>query len=333
MRKNSTIDIRQRAMEAVARGVSKADISRAYGFDWTTIYRWQRRINDKGTAGLIRKPVSGRPRSISDFCCEDLTRIVLEPASKYGHETDLWTCARLQQTIHDELRIATSRWTVWRRLQNAGMTYKKPEKAYLDATEDVRKAWMTDKLPLILESVRKHKAILYFLDEAHVALTSNLGRTWGPQGVTSRIEVTGKRGGFSAMSAISRQGFLLFQLRKCRITAIEVIEFLKEMLLHHKNRHLVVVMDNAPVHKAAKLNEYLSKCKRLHVFNLPAYSPDWNPDEKVWNHLKSYELKAHREKTTDDLLRLTYDKLLKLSGDPSKVRGIFRRCCIAELLH
>ncbi|MEP0841371.1 MAG: transposase [Phycisphaerae bacterium] len=31
---------------------------------------------------------------------------------------------------------------------------------------------------------------------------------------------------------------------------------------------------------------YNDKLRRLHVFHLPKYSPDWNPGEKAWNCLQ-----------------------------------------------
>ena len=56
--------------------------------------------------------------------------------------------------------------------------------------------------------------------------------------------------------------------------------------------------------------EFIDSQARLHVFYLPPYSPDWNPDEKVWNHLKNHELKAHRAKTKQELYDLTEEKEL-----------------------
>jgi transposase len=69
----------------------------------------------------------------------------------------------------------------------------------------------------------------------------------------------------------------------------------------------------------------------LHVFNLPKYSPDYNPDEKVWNYLKHEELKAHKAKTKAELKDLTRRKLRSMSKNPELLRGIFFRCCVAEL--
>ena len=96
-----------------------------------------------------------------------------------------------------------------------------------------------------------------------------------------------KRGGVTAMSALSGQGRLLFRLFSQRIASAQVIYFLGQMLQHHPRRHLVVVMDQAPPHVSQKTRDYIDSQRRLHVHYLPKYSPDWNPDEKVWNHLRS----------------------------------------------
>jgi DDE superfamily endonuclease len=39
------------------------------------------------------------------------------------------------------------------------------------------------------------------------------------------------------------------------------------------------------------------------LFYLPAYSPDFNPDEGVWSHLKSQELKAHQATNKEELIK------------------------------
>ena len=94
--------------------------------------------------------------------------------------------------------------------------------------------------------------------------------------------MTGNRGGVAAMSAISETGSLIFCLHEKRIASDEIIEFLMQMLKHHKLRHLViVVMDIATPHTSKKTQAFIESQKRLHVFYLPSYSPDWNPDEKV----------------------------------------------------
>lgn len=311
--------------------MSIAQVANAYGAERSTIFRWVKRYEQEGQPGLLRKPVSGRPRKLDDLVEEDFREIILSPASDFGYETDLWTVARLQIVVQEECRIKVSRNTIWRRLRDAGLTCQKPERTYYEIDEEARQEWVRTEIPRIRRTVRKHAAILYFQDEANVSLTAFLGRTWGLRGRTPKVKVTGKRAGVAAMSALSRRGHLLFRLHDKRIKSGEVIEFLGQMLAYHPRRHLVVVMDQAPPHTSKMTQTYIDAQRRLHVFYLPKYSPDWNPDEKVWNHLKHQELKAHQAKTKAELKHLARRKLREMVKDPGLIRGLFFRCCVAEL--
>jgi transposase len=323
----STLEVRGRAVEAICRGMAMGEVAKAFGVDRTTLYRWVTRSN---SIGLERKAGSGRPRLLGDLSENDFVNIVLKSATSYGFETDLWTIGRLHRVIQEEYEAEISYDTVWRRLREAGLTYQKPERQYFQMDEDARNEWMQSEAPRIRRTVKKHNALLYFQDEANVSLTAFLGKTWAPRGKTPRQKVTGSRGGVAAISAINGLGRLIFKLHEKRICSEEVVAFLGQMLAHHKKRHLVVVMDRAPPHTSKKTMSYIEKQIRLHVFHLPKYSPDWNPDEKVWNHLKHQELKGHQAKTKPELREMTEAKLQTMSSNPSLLRGIFFRCCVAE---
>lgn len=326
----STYEVRVRAVKAVERGWPVGEAAGAYGIARRTLHRWLTRYQSEGEDGLRRKLGSGRPRKLEELNEQELRTFVLQPASTFGYETDLWTVGRLHQVIVDRYQIRVSRDTVWRRLREAGLTYQKPEREYYEIDEDARQEWRRYEVPKIRRSIEKYRAILYFQDESNVSLTAFLGKTWAPSGQTPKAKVTGKRGGVAAMSAISRRGHLLFRLHEKRIASGEVIGFLDQMLQHHPRRHLVVVMDQAPPHTSKKTKQYIESQLRLHVFHLPKYSPDWNPDEKVWNHLKHHELKSHPAKTKDELKQLTRRKLQSMAKRPSLLRGLFFRCCVSD---
>jgi transposase len=275
--------------------------------------------------------VEGRARKLAELDRQALRAIVLAPASRYGYETDFWTSRRLIQVIQAEFGVTLSKRTMLRRLHECGLSYQKPERKYFELSEEERQAWIRTVVPKIRRAVRQYNAILYFQDEANISLTALLGKTWAPRGQTPKQTVTGKRGGVAAMSAITSRGHLIFRLHEKRIASDEVIDFLSQMLKHHQRRHLVVVLDQAPPHTSKKTTAFIHTQQRLHVFYLPKYSPDWNPDEKVWNHLKHQELKGHQARTKAELTTLTHNKLERLSRDPELLRGIFFRCCIAEL--
>jgi len=285
-----------------------------------------------GNEGLSRQPGSGRPRKLQELTLDQWREVVLQPASAFGFETDFWTSRRLHQVIHQELGAGVLQRTILRRLQEAGLSYQKPEREYFQLDPEIRQEWLRTTLPRIRRTIRKFRAILYCEDEASISLTAFLGKTWAMRGQTPKQRVTGKRGTVSAMSAINGQGRLLFRLHEKRITSVEVLDFLKQLLRHHRQRHIVVVMDRAPPHTSHLTTKFIDGQPRLHVFHLPAYSPDWNPDEKVWNHLKHQELKSHQAKTKEELKALAESKLSKMANDPRLLRGIFFRCCVADLL-
>src|SRR5579864_3296651 len=329
----STLDLRRLAVRAVLEeGLSIVEVARAYCTDRTTVHRWVARFRAEGEEGLRRRSVPGRPRKIENLGADALVTIVLTPASKLGFETDFWTTRRLIQVVRYRFGVTVSKQTIMRRLHEAGLTYQKPEREYFELSPEERQAWIQTDLPKIRAAVQEHTAILYFQDEANISLTALLGKTWAPRGKTPKQTVTGKRGSVAALSAITRGGQLIFRLHQKRIASQEVIDFLGQMLQHHPRRHLVVVMEQAPPHVSKRTVAYIQSQPRLNVFHLPTYTTDWNPDEKVWHHLKHQELKGHQAKTKTELHDLAERKLAAMATDRELLQGIFFRCCVADIL-
>ena len=321
------------AVQAVlSSGLAIGDVAKAYSTDRTTLFRWIKRYERQGETGLHRQAGSGRPRKLKEVDSQRFWNLVLQPATKFGYETDLWTVARVHQVVQDKLQVVVSKDTIWRRLREAGLTYQKPERQYFETDDKARQEWLEHTLPKVRETVRKYRAILYFQDEANVSLTAFLGKTWAPRGKTPKGQVTGKRGGVAALSAISRQGHLLFALHQKRIASDEVIHFLAQMLHHHRKRHLVVLMDNARPHTSQEDHElHRQPCHVSMSSTFPVTLQTGILTRKVWNHLKHQELKSHKAKTKNELTELTHKKLNGMAKNPHLVRGLFFRCCVADL--
>src|SRR5262249_47952404 len=215
----STEEVRRRAIQAVERGIDVTQVAEAYGVHRGTLHRWLARYNLEGAQGLVRRSGSGRPRKLTGLGEADFRWLVLQPASAFGYETDLWTVGRLQVVLEEYVGTDLSKDTVWRRLREAGLTYQKPERHYWEADEEARQEWLRREVPRIRRTVRKFRAILYFQDESNVSLTAFLGKTWSLRGVTPKVKVTGQRGGVAALSAIARRGYLLFRLYDKRIAS------------------------------------------------------------------------------------------------------------------
>ena len=55
------------------------------------------------------------------------------------------------------------------------------------------------------------------------------------------------------------------------------------------SRPVFLILDGHPTHKAKKLRAHVESFQgNLRVFYLPAYAPQLNPDEHVWNEVKTH---------------------------------------------
>ena len=327
----STIELRERAVAAYLNNETINSIAKHYQAHRTTIYRWIKQYENESSLERRKNPGSGRPAKLKDNDIHNITEMILKPASHYGYETDFWTIKRIIAIAKKNLKLIISKTSMYEMLYNEEFSYKKPEKRYYEANKAEQKKWLKETIPEIKACAKKHKGIVYFEDEANISLNAVVGKTWAPIGQKVIQKVTGHRASVSAMSAISTSGDLIFTLHEKKITSIEIIHFLDQMLKHHPKRHLIVIMDRAPVHTSKLTKKYIASQKRLHVFYLPARSPEFNADEKVWNYLKNEELKSHQAKTKDELKKLTHNKLSKMSKKPKLLKGLFMRCEVSDL--
>jgi transposase len=291
-----------------------------------TIYNWINEFSKNNS--LERKPGSGRPQSLSLLESRTMLKYLKKPASDFGFETDLWNTSRIKIIVKKKLKKDISRMAIWRILDNFEYSFKKVQKEYREVDKDKQNIWKIKTIKEIKKVVKKHRAILYFEDESNIQLSPVMGKSWAPIGEKITHKVTSHRGSVAAISAISNDGRLIFNLfdHGKRFKSDDIIDFLQKMLDHHKRRHLVVVMDQAPCHTSKKVIAFVESQKRLHVYYLPPRSPEFNPDEQVWGYLKHHQLKSHKETTTKDLKKLARKKLKSLSKDKHKLLGIYKRC-------
>ena len=327
-------ELKVQAVTTLRRGISVTEVSKQFSIHRSTLYRWKKRTGNskKLQQVLKKKPRSGGPRSELRFNPKKYLEACFKPATKAGFESDLWNVKRLKQHLEKSFQIKTSESTLLRSLKELGLSYQKVESRYLQQNPKEVRKWLDQELKEILRFCSKNGAILYFQDESTIQLSPNQGRSWSKIAQTPIVHTTGSRGSIKAISAITKEGRLLFGLQKKTFTAKEVVRFLKRLKAEHPRRYIVVVMDQARPHVGKVMKDYLKTQKKLKVCYLPPYSPESNPDEKLWNHLKNHSLASHKATTVEELKRITFNKLNHLRRHPEIVRGIFNRCHVAQYM-
>lgn len=86
--------------------------------------------------------------------------------------------------------------------------------------------------------------------------------------------------------------------------------------------HDIVVMDNLSVHKSVRARA-LIEAKGAEVWDLPAYSPDFNPIEKMWSKIKAHLRKA-KARDSEDLFRAIGEAMAQVST--TDIQNWFASC-------
>jgi transposase len=162
-------------------------------------------------------------------------------------------------------------------------------------------------------------------------LTPLVRRTYAPRGKTPIQKCWSRHDRISAISAITisprrnRLGLYFKLLDDNRnAKAKDIVDFLR-LLDRHIQRPLSVIWDRINIHDAAKLvKEFLLRHKRIKTYKLPAYAPDLNPDEGVWNHTKYARLANFAPADKDDLRNTIDSELDKLRSRKDLITSFIR---------
>ena len=150
-------------------------------------------------------------------------------------------------------------------------------------------------------------------------------RTYAPRGQTPILREWWTRDHLSAISAISLAGKLYFQCQNHAMDSSDVVAFLEHLLREVPGR-MLLIWDGSPIHRSHTIQEFLANgaAARLHLERLPAYAPELNPDEGVWQQLKGVELRNVCCVDLPHLHQALRDAVKRVRRKPRIIQGCFQ---------
>lgn len=133
---------------------------------------------------------------------------------------------------------------------------------------------------------------MVFVDESAFYLLPMVVRTYSPRGQTPILQVPLSYDHLSAIGGITPEGRIFMQIQDHSYKGPDVVRFL-QLLLREIPGKILVIWDGASIHRCKAIKNFTSRddAQRIHLERLPAYAPELNPQEGVWNLLKRVELK------------------------------------------
>jgi transposase len=316
------------ALLDVAKDEAIQDIADKYGVARQTVYRWIAEFFLEGTDSLRYEKSSGRKPRLTKTQKARLKEVVKAGPQAAGFGTACWTSLLIQIVIYREFKVLYSRHYVCQLLRNLDFSFQKARFASDHLDEKRRQEWMEKEWPKILRKARKMRAWLFFGDEASFPQWGSLGYTWAPKGEQPVVKTTGKRKAYKVFGLIDFfTGRVFYRGIDSRFNSETYQAFLLKVLAETP-RHVVLIQDGAKYHTSKAMREFFAAHQdRITVYQLPSYSPDYNPIEFLWKNVKRKA--THNQYFPEfELLTLSVDQALAYyAKHPDEVKSLMGLYC------
>jgi len=306
-------------------GQSPEDVIKVFNFNRACIYKWLRVFDEGGYSALESAMPLGAEALVTDELDEWLKQTVLNKTPvDFGYDTNLWTCKILAALLEKEFGVTVSESTVRLHLKSLGLSPQKPE--YQDDERDGREIeyFLNVKFPKIQRLAKKIGADIGFQDESGVGVMTRYGKTWGLRGETPVIKVSMKRGGYNVMSVVTAEGKIRYSVKEGSINGEVFIDFLKQ-LIKGRDRPLILLVDHATFHGSKWVRDFVRGHRsKLRIYFLPRRAPELNPDEQVWNEVKTNRIGKQPVKNKKDLRKRLYSVLGALQKNTQRIMSFFQ---------
>jgi transposase len=236
----------------------------------------------------------------------------------------LWDREGVRDLIRRRYGVKISVQAVGSYLKKWGFSPQRPViRNYKQNPSEIRE-WLDVKYPAIKKRAKKENGEIMWCDETGCQNETNYVKGYAPAGKTPVLPSGDHRLRVSMISAITNQGKLRFMFYRESMNARLLIKFL-DRLIREARRKIFLVLDNLKAHHAAVVREWLeTRKKKIELFFLPPYAPEYNPDEYLNGELKRSLAKKGYSVTAAELESKARNTMKNIQCDPAHIANFFK---------
>ena len=311
------------AILAVMDNQSYEQVAGVLKLNLKTVAEWVRLFLCYGPKGAPRRTSPGRPPKLTKTQKEELARLIEAGPSAAGYSAGAWRTPLVQQLILDRFKVLYNVFYLAQLLTDLGFSWQKAKFVSDHLDEAKRQQWRAQTWPHILREARRRRALLLFGDEASFPQWGTLSYTWARRGVQPVVKTSGKRKGYKVFGLIDYfTGRFFHQGHDGRLNSASYTAFLSGVL-EQTQQPIILIQDGAKYHTSAETTAFFEQhATRLEVCQLPTYSPDYNPIEKLWKKIKEAETHLHYFPTFAALTEKVEQALVKIGNAPQEILAL-----------
>lgn len=140
--------------------------------------------------------------------------------------------------------------------------------------------------------------------------------------------MTGQRKSVKILGAIEIYSAEFHYKQDEVFNAITYLSFLEQIARRYRRRGAILVQDNASYHKEREVWAWFKSNRRwLEVHQLPPYSPEFNPAERLWQHTRKNGTHNRYFVSKEELTRTLRRVFGEMQSKPSTIRGYLLPFC------
>lgn len=304
--------------------MSYEDIATMVSVSIETVRRWIVEFIAKGFDCLKIKQAPGRPPKLTKDQKKQLKNAIKQGPEAAGYASGCWRSPLVQDFMLKTFKVFYSVYYVAQLLRNLGMSYQKARFASAHIDPKARKEWVENKWPEILRLSKKKNTHLLFGDEASFPQWGSLSYTWAPKGQQPIVKTSGSRRGYKVFGLIDYwTGKFFHRTITGKFNSDSYKEFLREVISQTR-KHLIIIQDGARYHTSEAMMVFFYENRdRITAYQMPSYSPDYNPIEILWKKIKQNGVHLKYFPTFEDLMAKVDYELSMMAQSPKEVLAVF----------
>jgi hypothetical protein len=233
----------------------------------------------------------------------------------------LWTTKLVRHFVYTRFGVEYCRERVRRVLHALGFRLRRLRHRHLKAEPREQAAFMAELTTLVQHWPADRE--LLFVDEATVRRHPTLAAQWCLVDDVPDVPTGDEHTKVHVYGAVAPLTGRTHYHIGHTLGKGEFATFLRQLLTYYRDKRLLVIHDRAGQHKGAPVEAICHEPDgRLALAPQPAYSPELNPEERIWKWMRRVVTHNHWFKTLQEEIQAIRDFFCYLAGRQGEVRQL-----------
>lgn len=172
-------------------------------------------------------------------------------------------------------------------------------------------------------------AVIVYEDEASFRQSPTLHQTWAPVNCRPEIPTRGQRHTQKILGAVSlAKAQFAYRHQTEYFNRRTYLAFVQDVVLptyYRRGHRLFLIQDNASYHTHPEVAAFFQEeRRRMEVFPLPKYSPEFNAQERLWHYTRRDATHNRYFETPAELCASLFQTFHDIQRHPEKIQGLLQ---------